>query len=258
MAISKALIFFQHYSTPSQGKIPAILFCLFVLSGQSMAQPKTDIRLTDTLFSKERVKHEALETELEIYPFNMVVPNDPVIKNEAMFDYHLFFKKEKLLGGIRFFADANTHWAKARDMKDLILYTEIYYGFKNFQIGAETGSVTGQEYLSLGPQFTHYDSKLFKRASLVSRVLPDYVLGYEFTTQEANLSHNMKISSTGMGRIVLPSNQTVIQASIWVSFKNIRGIYFGMEYEYNNAAYFGNFRFETNHELFFGLKAELH
>jgi hypothetical protein len=222
--------------------------------GSSVAnQPTAPIIAT-----KEIVKHDALETELEFYPFNMIVPNDPVIKNEVMFDYHVFHKNDKFLSGVRFFADANTHWANIRDMKDLLMYTEVYYGLKNFQIGAETGSVTGQEYLSIGPQFVNYDTKLFRRVALVSRVVPDFVLGYEFTSQEFEVSENMKISSTGMGRMVFPSYQTVIQASIWTSFKNIKGIYFGVEYEYNSATFYNNWKYETNHELFFGIKAELH
>ncbi len=207
---------------------------------------------------RKHAKHEDLETELEIYPFNIIVPEDPVIKNEAMFDYHKYDNSEMFIYGVRFFGDANTHWAGKRDMKDLLMYTEMYYGYKSFQLGLETGTVTGEEYLSLGPQYTYYDSKIFKRVSIISRVLPDYVLGYEFTSQEAELFHKIKISSTGMGRIVLPTNQTVIQASIWTSFEGLKGVFFGFEYEYNNAQFYNNFRFETNHELFFGVKAELH
>lgn len=100
-----------------------------------------------------------LETELEIYPFNIVVPTDPVVKNEAMFDYHRYLKKDRLLNA-RFFADANTHWGSgSRNMKDLIMYMEVIYGLKNFQLGAEVGSVTGEEYISIGPQYTAYDNK---------------------------------------------------------------------------------------------------
>lgn len=210
------------------------------------------------LVKRKHPKHEDLETELEIYPLNIVVPDDPVIKNEAMFDYHRYNNSEKLIYGVRFFADANTHWSKERDMKDLLMYTEVYYGYKSFQIGAETGTVTGEEYLSVGPQYAYYDSKIFKRVSVISRVIPDYVLGYEFTTQEAGLFHKFKLSSTGMGRVVLPTNQTVIQASIWASYEGLKGVFFGFEYEYNNAKYFNNFKFETNNELFFGVKVELH
>jgi len=229
------------------------------VSGQGIERVASKNGLLPIILSAEAtVKHGNLETELEFYPFNMIIPNDPVIKNEAMFDYHKFSPTEKYLYGVRFFADANTHWAKTRDMKDLIMYTEIYYGLKNFQIGAESGTVTGEEYLSVGPQLVHYDSKLFRRASLVSRVLPDFVLGYEFTTQEFNFYDHVKISSTGMGRMVLPSYQTVIQASVWISFEKLKGLYFGIEYEYNSASSYNNFRFETNNELFFGIKAELH
>src|SRR6185369_12695167 len=103
-----------------------------------------------------------------------------------------------------------------------------------------------------------YDSKFFRRAAVVSRVIPDLVLGYEFTTQEFNLFDHVKISSTGMGRMVFPTYQTVIQASAWASFEKLKGLYFGFEYEYNNAQFYNNFKFETNSEVFFGIKAELH
>ena len=249
----------------SPGKrIQILLFCLLIISLNAIAQTSSESSaVIDHPFSSESkitdiVKHDALETELEFYPFNIVVPSDPVIKNEAMFDYHVFHRQDKLLSGIRFFADVNTHWAKTRDMKDLIIYTEFYYGFKHFQLGAETGSVTGQEYLSIGPQFVTYDSKAFRRLALVSRLIPDFVMGYEFTTQEFDVSKGMKISSTGMGRMVFPSYQTVIQASIWTSFESVKGIYFGIEYEYNSASSYNNWKYETNHELFFGIKAELH
>ncbi len=239
------------------------MIAMLQLQGRILAQEKTDhteepVSKTLTSISDEPAKHQDLETELEIYPFNIIIPDDPVIKNEAMFDYHVFYKEDRFLGGIRFFADANTHWAKARNMQDLIIYTELYYGYKYFQIGLETGSVTNQEYLSWGPQFTHYDSPFFKRISLISRIFPDYVLGYEFTTQEADIFKKLRISSTGMSRIVLPTYQMVIQVSIWVSVKKIKGIYLGVEYEYNNAKYFNDFRFEKRNELFLGVKVELH
>lgn len=237
-----------------------ILFLLLGLS--SLTTGQTIEGINNNFLVKESteaiVKHDNLETELEFYPFNMIVPSDPVIKNEAMFDYHRFFNSDNLLYGLRFFADANTHWMKTRDMKDLIMYTEFYCGFKHFQLGGETGSVTGEEYVSIGPQFVTYDSKAFRRAAIVSRVVPDLVLGYEYTTQEFDFFDNVKISSTGMGRMVLPSYQTVVQASIWASFTKLKGVYFGIEYEYNSATSYNNFRFETNNELFFGIKAELH
>src|SRR5687767_6497722 len=44
-------------------------------------------------------EHKDLETELEIYPFNIGVPSDPSVKNEAMFDYHLYSDDERFLGG---------------------------------------------------------------------------------------------------------------------------------------------------------------
>jgi len=224
---------------------------------KSEGSPTTDPPSLSLGKPDEIIKHDALETEIEFYPFNMIVPSDPVVKNEVMFDYHRFNKSEKLLGGIRFFADANTYWASERDMKDLIMYTEAYYGFKNVQLGMESGSVTGKEYLSIGPQYVGYDTKLFRRVALVSRVVPDFVLGYEFTSQEFNVSRRIKLSSTGMGRMVFPSYQTVSQVSIWASFEKIKGIYFGVEYEYNSAASYNNWQV-TNNELFLGIKAELH
>jgi len=244
-------------------KVQAFLLCQFVFSinliGQSHSEDSTARQLQLSLSkSKEIVKHDNLETEIEFYPFNMIVPSDPVIKNEVMFDYHRFHRQDKLLGGIRFFADANTHWANTRDMKDLIMYTEVYYGFKNFQLGMESGSVTGQEYISIGPQYVAYDTKLFRRAALISRVIPDFVLGYEFTSQEFDASRSMKLSSTGMGRMVFPSYQTVVQVSLWTSFEKLKGIYFGLEYEYNSATFYNDWKYETNHELFLGIKAELH
>lgn len=236
-----------------------LTFVLFKTYGQTKAdETGIDSHSFSTGNEKKIVKHDALETELEFYPFNMIVPSDPVIKNEAMFDYHVYHKDDKLLSGVRFFADVNTHWAKTRDLKDLIMYTEFYYGLRNFQVGVEIGSVTGQEYLSIGPQFVIYDSRVFRRISLVSRIFPDYALGYEYTTQEGVLFSNVKISSTGIGRMVFPSYQAVLQASLWLSFEKIKGMYFGVEYEYNNAKSYNNFLFERNGELFLGLKAELH
>ncbi len=220
--------------------------------GLSLIHPRGD----DSL-SREIRKHEDLETELELYPLNIIRPGDPVVKHEAMFDYHLYSNNEKLLGGVRFFADANTHYEGARDMKDLIMYTEGYFGTKIFQLGAEVGSITGQEFLSIGPQITAYDNLVFKRVSLISRVFPDYVFGYEYTTQELKLFHIFKLSSTGMGRATFPTNQMVIQASLWISLEKLRGVFFGVEYEHNNATYFNNNKFETNDELFFGVKFEL-
>lgn len=220
--------------------------------GTSLIHPRGD----DSLSRKIR-KHEDLETELELYPLNLIRPGDPVVKNEAMFDYHLYSNNEKLLGGVRFFADANTHYESSREMKDLIMYTEGYFGYKYFQIGAEVGSITGEEYLSIGPQITAYDNLIFKRVSIISRIVPDYVLGYEYTTQELKLFHVFKLSSTGMGRIALTSKQMVIQASAWISLEKLKGVFFGVEYEYNNATYFNNNKFEVNNELFFGVKFEL-
>ena len=66
--------------------------------GNSVPQP-----VVSSTTPKEIVKHDNLETEIEFYPFNLIVPSDPVVKNEVMFDYHRFHKQDKLLGGIRFF-----------------------------------------------------------------------------------------------------------------------------------------------------------
>lgn len=248
-------------------KIAVLVFAISVFFGTSTLNAQTnangpemaDLHLTTAkVDGKEPVKHEDLETELEMYPFNITVPNDPVIKNEAMFDYHNHSSSEKFIVGARFFADANTHYEGGRDMKDLLMYTELYYGFRMFQIGGEAGSVTGHEYLSIGPQFTTYDNQVFKRVSVIARVYPDYVLGYEFTTQEWNVTKKVKLSATGMGRLVLPSNQTVIQASAWVSIERFKGVFIGVEYEYNSAKSYNTFVYELNNELFLGLKFELH
>lgn len=242
-----------------------IFFLLFLLSTLHITAQDSDPADDPDLFTRaareerERKikKHEDLETELELYPLNMIHPRDPIVKNEAMFDYHRFSRNEKLLGGVRFFADANTHYEGSRDMKDLILYTTAYFGFRNFQMGAEIGSITNQEYLSVGPQFTSYDNEVFKRVSIITRIVPDLIFGYEFTTQEVKLFDGIKLSGTGMGRVAYPANEIIIQASAWLSSEKMRGVYFGFEYEYNNARYFNNNRFEANNELFLGIKFEL-
>lgn len=198
-----------------------------------------------------------LETELEFYPLNTIIPTEPVVKNEAMFDYHRFLKKDRLLNA-RFFADANTHWGGGlRNMKDLIMYTEVIFGLNHFQMGVEIGSVTGEEYISVGPQYTAYNNKYFKRISLISRVFPDQVLGYEFTTKEIKFIKGSLLSSTGTGRIVLPRDQMVVQISGWLSFEKWQGVYVGLEYEYNNANSYNNIKFETHNDLFLGIKFEL-
>lgn len=251
-------------------KLSTILFILllvlfpFVNRAQGFKpKPRSGMRCRSSAFNAEddaiaRKKHEDLETELEIYPFNIIKPGDPVIKNEAMFDYHLYSENEKLLGGVRFFADANTHYESVRDMKDLIMYTEGYFGYKILQMGVEVGSITGEEYISAGPQITSYDNAVFKRVSFISRLLPDIVLGYEFTTQEARLFDKLKLSGTGMGRVAMHNDERVIQASLWLSHEKLKGFFFGVEYEYNNARFYNNNPFETNHELFLGLKFELY
>ena len=228
---------------------------------------KTAVLLTWLLFFSNASAQEAhrkekscrdsckLNAELEIYPINAVNPTDPVIKNEAMFDYHDFYKGDHLFN-VRFFGDANTHWDKERDMEDLIMYSEIVYGFKYVQFGFETGTVTGKEYIGLGINLTAYDTKIFKRASLVTRIFPDYVVGYEYTTKELKIFHNVFLSSTGTSRIILPNMEMVIQASAWISFEKFPNFYIGMEYEYNNANFYHTIRRETPHELFGGIKIE--
>jgi hypothetical protein len=226
---------------------------------QEEQAPKPDP--ADTSMSETKIRkhprHKNLETELEFYPFNLVVPNDPVIKNEAMIDYHAYSPNERFLGGVRFFTEANTHYKFDRDMKDLLMYTEAYYGFGCFQLGAELGSITGEEYFSVGPQFTVYDNVIFKRVSVISRVFPDLVLGYEFTSQELKLFDGVNLSATGMCRILVPSDEQIIQVSTWVSFEKLHGVFFGVEYEYNNASYFNSHTYERNHEFFLGVKFEL-
>jgi hypothetical protein len=186
-----------------------------------------------------------------------VIPSDPVVKNEAMFDYHRYLKNDRLLN-VRFFGDANTHWGgKSRNMKDLIMYTEVVYGLKNFQLGAEVGTVTGEEYMSIGPQYTTYDTKYFKRIALISRVLPDLVFGYEYTTKEFRFIKHSLLSSTGTSRMVFPKKQMVVQVSGWISFEKWQGVYIGLEYEHNNANSYNNIEFENHNDLFLGIKFEL-
>ena len=258
------------YLTQRKSSLPrlkfftAIFFTLgaFTSFGQPGAEDyytgQAESTVTVTPIKRHHPKHKIVETELEMYPFNIVVPNDPVIKNEAMFDYHSYSNNEKFLGGVRFFTEANTHYMHERDMKDLLMYTEAYYGLGNFQLGVELGSVTGEEYISVGPQFTVYDNVIFKRLSVISRVYPDLVAGYEFTTQELGLVDGLNLSATGMCRIVVPCDERIIQVSSWLSFERFKGFFVGVEYEYNNAAYYNSHTFERNHEFFLGVKFELH
>jgi hypothetical protein len=245
-------------------KIFALLLFLWTMRVSAQPHkaqyPSGDSHGTGTVNAGSRAhpKHKIVETELEIYPFNMVVPNDPVIKNEAMFDFHAYSDDEKFLGGVRFFTEANTHYRKERDMKDLLMYTEGYYGLENFQLGVELGSVTGEEYLSVGPQFTIYDNVVFKRVSISSRIFPDLVLGYEFTTQELVIFEGINLSATGMCRLVIPCDERIVQVSSWISFEHFKGFFIGLEYEYNNADFFNAHTYERNHEVFLGAKFELH
>lgn len=199
-----------------------------------------------------------LETEIEAYPFNVVVPNDPVVKNEVMINFHRFIKDHKYLINSRFFLDANMHWKGHRDLKDLIMYTEFVFGYELIQLGAEIGTVTGSEYISVGPQLTAVNNKIFKRVALVTRIFPDRVLGYEYTTKEMKFIKGSLLSSSGTSRFVLHSKQKVYQASLWLSFEKWKGVYMGFEYEHNNANIFNNIVFERPNELFFGVKFELH
>lgn len=60
-----------------------------------------------------------------------------------------------------------------------------------------------------------------------------------------------------MCRILVPSDEQIIQVSTWVSFEKLHGVFLGIEYEYNNAAYFNSHAYERNHEFFLGVKFEL-
>ena len=192
-----------------------------------------------------------LEVELELYPFNVLDFSEEVVKVEVMFDYHDYIGKNKnQMIGVRYFNDVNVHTGH-RDMTDLIWYTEMYTGFKHWlQFGGEIGSVSGQEYLSLGPEYVDYNNVLFKRIAINTRIFPDRVLGYEYTSQEFDIG-KLTLSSTGTGRIIFPSNKQVVQFAFWMSHHRFDHIFFGGEYEYNNS------RVEKPNELFFGLKFEL-
>lgn len=191
----------------------------------------------------------ALITELEIYPLNISELKNEIVKVEAMFDYHdLVGKKQQILRGVRFFGDANFHW-KEQHMHDLIWYTEGYIGYNKYlQLGGELGSISDNGYIGLGPQFTYYCDKFFKRFSINTRIWPSLVLGYEYTTEE-NIGR-ATISSTGMGRFDVKSNQLLLQASLWLSFKKMHRVYYGVEYEYNNT------HSELPHDVFGGIKLE--
>lgn len=199
-----------------------------------------------------------LEVELEIYPVNLLHLMDEIIKNEVMFDYHNYIgKASNRLVGIRYFNDVNIHPGQ-REMTDLIWYTEMYIGLKHWlQLGGEIGSVSGQEYLSFGPEYVDYDNRLFKRVAINTRVFPEFVWGYEYTTQDFEIG-KIAISSTGTGRLILPSEKHeipaekhVIQSALWFSHTSHHKFFFGAEYEYNSS------RSELPHELFLGIKLEL-
>ena len=201
---------------------------------------------------EEKCEEKKLELEGELYFRNLIHFPENVIKNEVMIDYHendTSRSGRKTLLGLRFFNDANLHW-EHRQMTDLIWYTEAYWGLRNFQIGAELGSVSGLEYISAGPQLTSYNNPLFKRCALNTRVIPDLIFGYEFTTQELKIGP-IHLSSTGTGRFIVPTKQFVVQASLWISSKNLKSLYWGFEYEYNSS------KIENPQELFFGMKLEL-
>lgn len=196
-------------------------------------------------------KDKKLEVELELYPFNALNIKEEVVKVEVMFDYHDFIgKNQKQMVGVRYFSDVIVQTGH-RDMTDLIWYTEMYTGFKHWlQFGGEIGSVSGQEYMSLGPEFVDYNSAIFKRVAINTRVFPDLVLGYEYTSQELEAG-KFSISSTGTGRMLFPSNKQVVQFAFWVSHHRFDHLFIGGEYEYNNS------RIEKPNELFFGVKFEL-
>lgn len=192
-----------------------------------------------------------LTTELEVYPVDIVDFKNQIMKIEAMFDYHDYRGHSKqILRGVRYFNDINIHWGE-REMKDLIWYTEGYIGSRYLQLAGEVGSVSGKEYISFGPQFTHYGNYLFKRISINTRIWPDLLLGYEYTTEEAHLG-KVILSSTGMGRFMElnTKGKCVLQTSLWISFESLEKTYFGFEYEYNNS------HTEPSNEFFLGIKME--
>jgi hypothetical protein len=202
----------------------------------------------------QRKHHEEkrLELEGELYFRNLIYLPENVLKSEILIDYHdndSAFYGKKTLFGLRFFDLINEQWEN-RQLIDLIWYTEGYWGFKHFQLGAEMGTLSGQEYISVGPQFTDYNTRIFKRFALNTRVFPDLIFGYEFTTQELEFGH-FRLSSAGTSRFIMSTEQFLIQSSIWVSSKMMKSLYWGFEYEYNSS------KIEKPQELFFGLKVEL-
>jgi hypothetical protein len=213
-----------------------------------------------TLLSPGRhIHHRELEAELEVYPFNILVPAEPVIKNEVVIDYHRFSENEKWLGGARFFLVTGTHYRDIRETHGLLMYTEGYFGSRCLQLGGEVGSLAGVEYLSVGPQIAIYDNLVFKRLALISRVYPDYVLGYEFTTQEFHVLKNLKWSATGMCRYLPYPDERIFQFSSWFSLTHLEWISVGVEYEYHKVPDVSNSHSpeESPHELYLGVRFEL-
>lgn len=255
-----------------------VLFCTLKISAQDATKKEKPLGW----YFKEK-EHFRLESEIEGYFRDVLEPEKNFGKVEAMIDWHDYYlrkkekvnlskqehkksnplkpKKEKVnLLGIRYFNDANLHISK-KDMTDLIWYAEAYYGKRLFQVGVEVGSVSGKEYLGIGPQFTIYDHGCFKRLAVNMRAWPSVtdpepVFGAEYTSQELT-NDRVTFSSTGMVRWILNTGQTVVQSSIWLSFADYENFYLGAEYEFNNEQKYNQFVKDSKNTIFVGIKVEL-
>lgn len=91
------------YFSSHRDIVIAAVFLIFnldsnLVSGQILAQSESRTNRFQLNSNTEAIaKHDNLETELEFYPLNIIVPSDPVFKNEAMFDYHKFSANEKTI-----------------------------------------------------------------------------------------------------------------------------------------------------------------
>ncbi len=242
---------------------------------------------TDSTKEKECLKERPLEVKFEFYPLPLFPSfNNKTVKIETIVNYHNSFLHRGIYG-VHFYYDGNTHW-KEHNMEDLLTYSEVFTGWKHFQFGLEIGSLSGQEYVAFGPQTTLYDfckikdKPVFERFSVISRgynledhidtlgdsknhkgfqYLNHYVVGYEYSTHGLPLwhskKHHVELASTGMGRILLPSYQRVLQASAWFKFvpKTIKKghptVSVGLEWENNTALT------KSPHEVYFGVEIDL-
>jgi hypothetical protein len=204
--------------------------------------------------------------EAETYiPPNLFDLQELSTKDELMADYHKTTQNGNLFE-FRFYYDGNVYYTgDEHNLRDLVKNVQWSYGKKNVQISFENGTVTGKEYLGLGLKSTTFDNKFLKRGSAVAMYYPsksvnqfeNFVLGFEYTTQEVEWEYpGIILSSTGTGRLILPTGQTVVQGSVWFSTEKMDWLYIGIEYEYNNASHFNDITIKEPHELYLGFKIE--